>query len=170
MGVEGVGVEDTTVTVLLRVYAGVDVQVTLDGQDADQVEGPPPILRYVFENVAPGTYEAQVRDVVGHHENLEVVVPQVAEPAVSFNDLFASPDTYRGTEILLEGFFFMGTETIVLSELLEPSGQAAGHVWPKGRMVWVEGSIPSDIYGRPLPTNSNWAIGALWKRAGERPL
>jgi hypothetical protein len=65
---------------------------------------------------------------------------------VTFTDLFFSPDQYKGRDILLEGFYFHGFETIVLSERLEYSGYAQGHLWPRGQMVWIEGSIPREVY------------------------
>ncbi|MFQ5872937.1 MAG: hypothetical protein ACE5JL_03945 [Dehalococcoidia bacterium] len=68
-------VDDSTVTVLLRVYAGIDVGVTLDGSDPDQLNTPVPILEFVFQNVAPGKHTVEVRDVVGYSETAEVVVP-----------------------------------------------------------------------------------------------
>ena len=66
--------DGSTVTVLLRVYAGIDVRVTLDGRGPDRVNTPPPILEYVFQDVASGKHTIQVRDVIGHKETAEVVV------------------------------------------------------------------------------------------------
>ena len=66
--------DGSTVTVLLRVYAGIDVRVTLDGRGPDRVNTPPPILEYVFQDVASGKHIIQVRDVIGHKETAEVVV------------------------------------------------------------------------------------------------
>ena len=51
---------------------------------------------------------------------------------IAFEELFSAPGRYSGTDILLEGFYFQGWETIVLSERLEPSGRAEGHLWPQG--------------------------------------
>ena len=70
--------DGATVTVLLHVFAGIDVDVTLGGRDPDQVIGPPPI-RYAFQNVAPGQHAIQIFDVVGHKEAAEVVVPVAAD-------------------------------------------------------------------------------------------
>ena len=70
--------------------------------------------------------------------------PKVQE--VTFNQLFADLDKYNGDEITIEGFYFHGFEVIVLSESLESSGYAQGHLIPKGRMVWVEGEIPKEVY------------------------
>ncbi|MEE9199661.1 MAG: hypothetical protein V3U26_07710, partial [Dehalococcoidia bacterium] len=72
---EGVQVDGSTVTVLLRVYAGIDVRVTLDGGDPDQVNAPVPILEFVFQSVPPGKHTVEVRDVVGHGEKAEIMVP-----------------------------------------------------------------------------------------------
>ena len=61
-------------------------------------------------------------------------------------ELLASQDRYNGREILLEGFYFQGWESALLSERMEASGLAEGHLWPTGQKVWVEGSIPSVVY------------------------
>src|SRR5512136_1381012 len=64
---------------------------------------------------------------------------------VKFDQLFTNPSKYNNTEIMIEGFYFHGFETIVLSERLEMSGYAPGHLVPKGRMIWVEGGIPKEV-------------------------
>ncbi len=65
---------------------------------------------------------------------------------LTFDQLFANPDKYNGKTIAIEGFCFHGFEIIVLSEMLEYSGYAPGHFVPKGRMVWIEGGIPKEVY------------------------
>ena len=72
---ERVHVDGSTVTVLLRVYAGIDVRVTLNGRDPDEVKGPPPVIQYVFQDIAPGEYTVHVLDVVGYSQTGQVVVP-----------------------------------------------------------------------------------------------
>ncbi len=67
---------------------------------------------------------------------------------LTFDQLFANPDKYNGKTIAIEGFCFHGFEIIVLSEMLEYSGYAPGHFVPKGRMVWIEGGIPKEVYDR----------------------
>ena len=67
---------------------------------------------------------------------------------VTFDQLFANPDQYNGKQIILEGFYFGGFEVIVLSEKLEYSGYTPGHLIPKGRMAWIEGGIPSEVYDK----------------------
>ncbi len=67
---------------------------------------------------------------------------------VTFDQLFANPDQYNGRYVTVEGFYFSGFEVIVLSEKLEYSGYAEGHLVPKGRMVWIEGGIPEEVYGK----------------------
>ena len=67
---------------------------------------------------------------------------------VSFDQLFSSPGKYNGKQITLEGFYFSGFEANVISERLDYSGYAEGHLVPKGRMMWVEGGLPLDIYNR----------------------
>ena len=69
-------------------------------------------------------------------------------PELTFGQLFASPEKYNGKTIAIEGFCFHGFEIIVLSEILEYSGYAPGHLVPKGRMVWIEGGIPKEVRDR----------------------
>jgi hypothetical protein len=58
-----------------RVYAGIDVAVTLDDRKADEITSPAPAIEYVFLDVAPGMHVLNVRDVVGYSETREVEVP-----------------------------------------------------------------------------------------------
>ncbi len=72
---EGIEVDGSIVTVPLRVFAGVDVRVTLDGRSPDQVNTVVPILEFVFEDVPVGTHAILVSDIVGYEQTAEVVVP-----------------------------------------------------------------------------------------------
>ena len=72
---EEVQVDDATVTVSVRVFAGIDVWATLDGNRSDEVEPNPPTIKYVFRDVTPGTHAVEVRDIVGHSQTAEVVMP-----------------------------------------------------------------------------------------------
>lgn len=65
---------------------------------------------------------------------------------VTFEQLIDDPEKYHGVDIEIEGYYFQGFETIVLSERLEPSGFAEGHLVPKGFLIWIEGGIPREIY------------------------
>jgi len=65
---------------------------------------------------------------------------------VTLDQLFMSPDQYHGKKVVTEGFFFHGWEVIVLCESLEYSGYAEEHLVPAGRVIWVEGEIPQDVY------------------------
>jgi len=67
---------------------------------------------------------------------------------VTFEQLFSSPKQFHGKNIILEGFYFHGFEVIVLAECLEYSGYAEGHLVPRGKMLWVEGGIPLEIYNQ----------------------
>jgi hypothetical protein len=67
---------------------------------------------------------------------------------ITFDLLFDNPAKYNNKDIMIEGFFFHGFETIVLSERLELSGFAPGHLVPKGRMMWLEGGIPKEVEDR----------------------
>ena len=78
--IDGVQVDGSTVTVLLHVFAGIDVRVTLDGRAPDHINASIPILEHVFQDVAPGQHTIEVRDVVGYSETVEVVVVPTALP------------------------------------------------------------------------------------------
>ena len=64
---------------------------------------------------------------------------------VTFDQLFGDPGKYNNKEITIESLYFHGFETIALSERLELSGYAPGHLVPEGRMIWVEGGIPKEV-------------------------
>ena len=78
---ESIRVEGSTVTVDLWVFAGIDVKVTLDGRQPDEIIGPPPTLKHIFRNVASGEYTAHISDVVGFTETATVVVQQLVDDA-----------------------------------------------------------------------------------------
>ena len=77
---EDVQVSGSTVTLSLRVYAGIDVWATLDDKRADEVRPAIPTIEYIFRNVALGMHTVDVQDVVGHHEAVEVVVSASTTP------------------------------------------------------------------------------------------
>ena len=65
---------------------------------------------------------------------------------VTFEQLFLAPDQYNGKDIIIEGYYYQGWETIVLSEKLVYSGYAPGHLIPDGEMLWIEQGVPKEIY------------------------
>ena len=65
---------------------------------------------------------------------------------ITFEQLFSNPSQYSGKNIAIEGFIFLGFETMVISEELEYSGYTEGHLVPSGRMLWIEGGIPNEVY------------------------
>ncbi len=69
--------DGSTVTVVLRVYAGIDVDVTLDGGQPDRVTPPPPFLEFVFEDVTSGSHTVKIGDVA---KNIEIAETVVATP------------------------------------------------------------------------------------------
>lgn len=69
-------------------------------------------------------------------------------PQVTFGELFARPENYNEKNITIEGYFFQGWETIVFSEELDYFLSSQRALAPGGRMMWVEGGIPKDIYDR----------------------
>jgi len=74
---------------------------------------------------------------------------QAAEvQVVNFDQLLTSPEQYNGQDVTIEGFFFRGFEIVVLSENMEYSGYAEGHLVPKGKVLWIEGAISKEVYDR----------------------
>ncbi len=71
-----------------------------------------------------------------------------AGKVVTFADLFADPEYYNSREIIIEGYYFSGWETIVLAENLDYYLSSRKALAPGGRMMWVEGGIPKDIYDK----------------------
>ncbi|MFH1486136.1 MAG: hypothetical protein ABIH46_08700 [Chloroflexota bacterium] len=67
---------------------------------------------------------------------------------ITFDQLFTNPGQYNGKNVAMEGFYFQGFEVNVLSEKLEYSGSADGHLVPKGRIVWVEGGVAKEVYDK----------------------
>ena len=68
------------------------------------------------------------------------------EEELTVGQLLADPAKYNDRLVTVQGFYFHGFETIILSENLEYSGYAEGHLVPSGGMVWVEGGIPQVVY------------------------
>ena len=66
--------------------------------------------------------------------------------SVTFEQLLSNPSKYNGKDITIEGFLFLGFETMVLSEELKHSGYAEGHLIPGEIMLWIEGGIPTGIH------------------------
>jgi hypothetical protein len=69
-----VRVDSSTVTVVLEVFAGVQINVTLDGELADTVSPPNPDAEYVFNDVGPGPHTLEIMDVAGNTETREITV------------------------------------------------------------------------------------------------
>ena len=140
----------STVTVLLHVFAGIDVQVTLDDARADEVRPTVPTIEYVFLNVTPGKHTVDVRDVVGFKESAEVVVP----PPIS-----AKEPTADG-----------------LCIPAAPLGVAVGHTWTLVGPVRVQGDFSesglpdgaselSSSFTLTAIEDSSWAVGEATARA-----
>ena len=58
----------------LRWFAAVDVRVTLNGREPDEVLDIDGILRHIFNPVAPGNYVVLINDVMGFSESREIEV------------------------------------------------------------------------------------------------
>jgi hypothetical protein len=72
---------------------------------------------------------------------------------ITFEQLYSAPEKYHEKTILIEGFIFLGFETMVLSEELRDSGYAKGHLIPGERILWFEGGLPAEIYDQLFEQN-----------------
>jgi hypothetical protein len=76
-----------------------------------------------------------------------------SDTSITFDQLFSNPNQYNGKVITIEGFIFLGFETMVLSEELRNSGYAEGHLIPSERMLWFESGLPTEIYDQLYEQN-----------------
>jgi hypothetical protein len=67
---------------------------------------------------------------------------------ITFDRLFANPGSFNDKEIVLEGYYFSGFEIQVIAAELKLSGYVENHLVPSGKMLWIDGGIPIDIYNR----------------------
>ena len=58
----------------LYVYAGVDVDVAVDGNPPSRMDATVPILEFVFEGLAAGEHPVLISDVIGHSESALVMI------------------------------------------------------------------------------------------------
>ncbi len=72
--------------------------------------------------------------------------PHPTPQQITFDQLSSNPKQYNGRDIIIEGFYFDGFEIIVLSENLDYSGHAQGHLAPEGTMLWIKGGIPKEVH------------------------
>ena len=128
--------DGSTVTVILRVFVGIDVRVTLDGRNPDRVNTAVPILGFVFQNVPTGTHTVRVSDVVGFEQTAEVVVPTVGIPEWLTdliqrleNEPVADPPAsitqyeYKGQTV----YFLPQRCCDIFSDLYDATGNIIGH-------------------------------------------
>ena len=71
---QNIDIEGSTVRVDIRVFAGVDVRVTLDGAPPETVSGPSPFLEHVFTGVTPGVHKIEVSDLAGNIQARQISV------------------------------------------------------------------------------------------------
>jgi len=147
---EGIQVDGSTVTVSVRVFSGIDVWATIDGERSDEVTPTPPVIEYTFRNVAAGTHSVEVRDVVGHKETTEVVVPVPEIPewlAVLIQRLENEPVTnppasvtqyeYKGQNV----YYVPPRCCDIFSDLYDANGNLIGH--PDGGITGQgDGRVP----------------------------
>jgi hypothetical protein len=74
---------------------------------------------------------------------------------VMLDQLAAQPDKYIGKTVTVEGFYFAGFEIVVLCGELVPSDYYPGNLAPAGKLVWLEGSMPADIYSKLYLQSNN---------------
>jgi hypothetical protein len=86
---------------------------------------------------------------------------------VTFEQLFLFPDQYSGKDIEIEGYYYQGWETIILSEQLVYSGNAPGHLIPKGKMLWIEKGVPKEIYDNAYQQQTIGPLERYRKIVGE---
>jgi len=73
---EGVKVDGNTVTVLVRVYARADVDVTLSGASPNRVDTSNQVLEFIYDDVATGEHSVVISDVAGFRETASVAVSE----------------------------------------------------------------------------------------------
>ena len=71
---QNIDVDGTTIRVNIRVSAGVDVRVTLDGTSSNTVSGPNPVLEHAFTGVTAGVHIIEVSDLAGNIQTREISV------------------------------------------------------------------------------------------------
>ena len=75
--VERIDVDGTTVDLHVRVFSGVEIQVTLGGESPQMVSETAPTFVYHFAGVTPGAHILEVSDLAGNTLVQEVSVPQI---------------------------------------------------------------------------------------------
>ena len=146
-------VDGSTVTVILRAFAGIDVRVTLDGRNPDHVNTPVPILEFVFQDVPAGTHTIRVSDVVGFEQTAEVVVPTTGIPEWLTdlinrleNEPVANPPAsitryeYKGQAV----YFLPQRCCDIFSDLYDADGNIIGH--PDGGITGQGDRRVSDFF------------------------
>ena len=73
--IEDVSIDGSMVTVTIRVHATADYTVVIDGVEADEQRLDLPLIDHIFNNVASGTHELTVSDIMGHTDGQVVLVP-----------------------------------------------------------------------------------------------
>lgn len=158
--VEGVKVEGTTVTVRLRVFAGIDVGVTLHGQDPDEKAVSLPYLDFIFRAVPPGAHEAVVKDVVGFREAITFTVASRQDGSGSLADVPSALRIAIRAEVERRGHPYAG-----LCREVPDDGSGIGKYC--ANIVEV-GTDMADIAFGPYATNELTAVrlvmaGDAWK-------
>jgi len=135
-------VDGNTVRVALRVFAGIDVDVTMDGEPPSRVDAAVPIIAYVFDDLESGEHQILMSDVAGYSqtESVSVIIPRgpgrpilpewltkwVAElnaGEVEFPPLSITKYQYEGETV----YFVVKQCCDQFSDLLDADGNLIGH-------------------------------------------
>jgi hypothetical protein len=128
---EEVRLGDGTVRVMVRVYAGIDVEATLDGGSADEViSSNLPILEYLFRDVTPEEHTVEVRDVVGFDEPVTVTLPDLTATLSPGEKPTAEGLCVSAVPLAL----FVG-DSWILEETVHAEGEASEGI-PTGAVKW----------------------------------
>ena len=125
----------------LYVYAGVDVDVAIDGDPPSRMDATVPILEFVFEGLAAGEHPVLISDVIGHSESALVMIvealPDEQEApdwlakwvadleagAVEFPPRSTTRYEYQGETV----YYVLKESCDQFSDLLDANGNLIGH-------------------------------------------
>ena len=168
--------EGSTVTVLLRVFSGIDVKVTLDGVAPNEVNSSAPNVSYVFQSVAAGNHTLVVADVVGHQVTGMLAVPEGTSLAQDIPDWLvriikdfesgeagAPPDFIGRYEYGWETVYYVAPRCCdIFSDLYDVDGNLIAH--PDGGITGQGGGRASGF--RPVKNAEN----VIWENIdGSKP-
>jgi len=105
-------------------------------------------FEYTFEKSGELEYYCKIHPSMVGKITLVNQESHLTPQQVTFEQLSSNPKEFNGRDIIIDGFYFQGFEVVVLSEILEYSGYAEGHIIPEGTILWIEGGIPKEVVDR----------------------